>query len=73
MKSKLSADEFQPKITKYFYTVLLIIGLGFYLIWGILYDGWFDVGVYAVTIFFVMFGLTGTVFYTYIENLKRIR
>ena len=38
---------------------LLILGVGFYLWWGISYNGWTDNGVYAVTITLVAFGLAG--------------
>jgi Trk-type K+ transport system membrane component len=41
------------------FLVLLLLGLAFYLWWGLDYGGWFDNGVYAVTITLVGFGLAG--------------
>jgi len=61
-------EEPRLNIAKYFYLVLLIIGVVFYISWGILYDGWFDRGVYAVTIVLVGFGVTGVLLYSHIEK-----
>ena len=44
------------------------MGLVFYISWGILYNGWFDMGVYAVTIVLVGFGVTGVLLYSHIEK-----
>lgn len=41
------------------FVVLLILGIAFYLWWGISYNGWLDNGVYAVTVTLVGFGLAG--------------
>ncbi|KAA8923481.1 hypothetical protein [Thermoplasma sp.] len=38
---------------------LLFIGLAFYLSWSILYDTWFDIGLYSFTIVLVVFGILG--------------
>ena len=41
------------------FVVLLLLGIVFYLWWGISYNGWLDNGVYAVTVTLVGFGLAG--------------
>jgi hypothetical protein len=41
------------------FVALLILGISFYLWWGISYDRWLDNGVYAVTVTLVGFGLAG--------------
>ncbi|WP_010901016.1 hypothetical protein [Thermoplasma acidophilum] len=38
---------------------LLFIGLAFYLAWSIMYDTWFDIGLYSFTIVLVVFGILG--------------
>jgi cation transport ATPase len=48
---------------RWFYLLVLFLGIAFYLSWGILYDGWTDVGVYAITIVMVCFGLFGVALY----------
>ncbi|RLF37618.1 MAG: hypothetical protein DRN21_06200 [Thermoplasmata archaeon] len=37
----------------------LIIGIVFYLLWGLTYGVWADVGIYSVTAVFVTLGLIG--------------
>ena len=37
----------------------LIIGIVFYLLWGLTYGVWVDVGIYSVTAVFVTLGLIG--------------
>jgi len=37
----------------------LIIGIVFYLLWGLTYGVWADVGIYSVTAVFVILGLIG--------------
>lgn len=59
-------EEPKLNIAKYFYLILLIIGLVFYISWGVLYNGWFDRGVYAVTIVLVGFGVAGMLLYSHI-------
>lgn len=39
---------------------VLLLGVGFWLYMGATYDNWADVGVYAVGITLVGFGLVGT-------------
>lgn len=37
----------------------LIIGIVFYLLWGLTYGVWADVGIYSVTAVFVTLGIIG--------------
>jgi hypothetical protein len=41
------------------FAVLVVLAVVFYLSWGLAYGGWFDNGVYAVTIVLLLFGLAG--------------
>lgn len=57
-----------PKLVKYFYAALLLMGIIFYLSWGILFGKWLDPGVYAVVVILVGFGVVGVLFYSYLEK-----
>jgi hypothetical protein len=39
----------------------IIAGLGFYLYWGSKYGVWYDIGIYSITIVFVLPGVIGTI------------
>ena len=59
---------FVRKIAFVFYLFLLLLGIMFYLGWGILYGTWNpltkeNIGVYAVTVVLVGFGITGILLY----------
>lgn len=41
------------------FAMLLILGVAFYVWWGVSYQAWLDNGVYAVVITLVAFGLAG--------------
>lgn len=41
------------------FAVVLVLGVAFYLWWGISYNDWLDNGVYAVTITLLGFGIAG--------------
>ena len=42
-----------------FFGLLIVLGVLFYVLWGLFYDGWLDNGVYAVTIVLLLFGVSG--------------
>jgi hypothetical protein len=39
--------------------LLLLMGIGFYVIWGIRFGVWADIGIYSVAIVFVLSGIVG--------------
>jgi hypothetical protein len=41
--------------------LLLLAGILFYVYWGIRFGVWYDIGIYSITIVFVLGGLLGTV------------
>ena len=45
------------------YTILsiliLLVGILIYIYWGIYYDVWYDVGIYSLTIVFIIPGIIG--------------
>lgn len=41
--------------------IVLIGGLLFYIVWGLRYNVWWDVGIYSLTIVLVLGGLLGAV------------
>ena len=46
-----------------FYTIISILfilaGLAFYIIWGTRFGVWYDIGIYSITIVFVLSGIIG--------------
>jgi len=36
---------------------LIVVGLGFYFAWSIMYDTWADIGLYSFVIVLIVFGL----------------
>jgi hypothetical protein len=55
-------------IPRIFYTIMFMFGVGLYLGWGIMFNVWFDLGVYAISIILIGFGLTGMLLYSYLER-----
>ncbi len=47
---------------------LTLLGILFYVIWGVAWDGWFDIGVYSITILLIGFGLVGIYLYSILED-----
>ncbi len=52
----------------YAYAFLLSMGVGLYLVWGIAYNSWNvfaaeNIGIYALVVVMVVFGLTGMLLY----------
>ena len=45
--------------------IIFLIGIIFYVSWGIGYGVWADVGIYSITIFLVLGGLLGTIITLY--------
>jgi hypothetical protein len=62
-------SAFPQKVAVVFYTFLLILGIFFYIGWGIIYNTWDitrpeNVGVYALTVVLVGFGIVGLLLYS---------
>jgi len=49
----------QRRVSFALFALLLLLATAFYVYWGLAFDGWFDNGVYAVTIVLALFGLAG--------------
>ena len=49
----------QQKITAGFYYFLIPLALAFWISWGLFHGVWFDIGLYAVLVVMVGFGLIG--------------
>jgi len=45
--------------------LFLLAGVGFYLYWGIRFGVWADIGIYSITIFFVLSGILGIILTLY--------
>ena len=45
--------------------LMFIAGILFYIYWGIRFGVWADVGIYSVTVFFVVTGLLGMIITLY--------
>jgi len=63
-------DEFRMPavIPRIFYTILFMFGIGLYLGWGILFNVWFDLGVYSLCVILIGFGLVGMLLYSHFER-----
>lgn len=59
----MSEEQVTTSVARWFYLLVLFLGIAFYLSWGIMYSAWTDVGVYAITIITVTFGLFGVALY----------
>jgi len=55
-------------VPRIFYTILFMLGIGLYIGWGILFNVWFDLGVYSISVILIGFGLTGMFIYSYLER-----
>ncbi len=56
-----------------FYTLLLVLGIVIYVAWGLMYDSWnildrTNLGIYAVTVVLVGFGVMGIMLYSIDEK-----
>ncbi len=61
-------SAFPRRVAFGFYTLLLLLGVAFYAVWGAIYSSWniFDrsnAGVYAVFVIMVGFGIVGMILY----------
>ena len=62
------ASAFPRRVAFGFYTLVLLTGIAFYVIWGAIYRSWNvfapeNAGVYAVTVITVGFGVVGMLLY----------
>ena len=55
----LARAPLSRRVVFWSFAALVCLGVAFYVYWGLLYGGWLDNGVYAVTIVLVLFGLAG--------------
>ena len=39
--------------------IMLLVGIIFYIYWGVRYGVWYDIGIYAITIILVLGGIFG--------------
>ena len=61
-------STFPRRVAFGFYTLVLMVGITFYLLWGAIYSSWNvfapeNAGVYAVTVITVGFGVIGMLLY----------
>jgi len=65
MKDDVKMPAIVPRI---FYTALFVFGIVLYISWGLLFNVWFDIGIYAVTVLLVGFGVVGMMLYLHKER-----
>ena len=46
------------------YAILAALGVAFYLSWGLMFNVWFDVGVYTISAIMIAFGVIGFFLYS---------
>ncbi len=56
--------ESERNILTLFYALLAGSGLAFYVSWSLLYGTWTDIGVYAVSVVLIAFGIVGYLLYS---------
>jgi len=54
----------EGNILTLFYALLAGTGLAFYVSWSFLYGTWTDIGVYAVSVVLIAFGIVGYLLYS---------
>jgi hypothetical protein len=52
-------ERFLNRTAELFFLLLLVAGAAIYVGYNVLYGAWFDIGIYSVTIPFILFGLGG--------------
>ena len=61
------SEEITPKtpytIGLIFYMIVLLSGIVLYFGWSILYNTWFDPGLYSISVVLIGFGLLGVFLY----------
>jgi hypothetical protein len=68
MAQEEKVPEMPLVIPRLFYMVLLAFGIGFYFIWGTMFDAWTDIAVYTIAAISVGFGLVGSVLYNVLSK-----
>jgi hypothetical protein len=58
-RSRLQEMSTSRKASFWGFATLVVLGVGFYVWWGLSFGVWLDNGVYAVTITLLLFGLAG--------------
>lgn len=58
-RTRISGMSLPRKVSFWGFALLVVLGVVFYLWWGLSYGVWIDNGVYAVTITLLLFGLAG--------------
>jgi len=56
--------ESERNILTLFYALLAGSGLAFYVSWSLLHGTWTDIGVYAVSVVLIAFGIVGYLLYS---------
>ncbi len=61
-------SEFGRKLALAFSALLLIVGIGLYWVWGILYDTWYpftqgNIGIFSIYVPLIAFGIIGVLLY----------
>lgn len=69
MPENVEDEHIPKKYLLFMYSILLTLGILIYTAWGIMYNSWniFDrsnLGIYALTILLVGFGIVGIVLYS---------
>ena len=52
--------------------LMFLAGILFYIYWGMRFGVWADVGIYSVTVFFVLSGILGMVLTLYQQSDKQL-
>ncbi len=56
-------EKILKSVARWFYLLVLFLGIAFYLSWAVLYNDWVDPAVYGVSISMIMVGIFGVAIY----------
>ena len=66
----MAEEVMSPTLLKRIYAGVLVLGVGFYFVWGFSFDAWFDYANYTVSVILILTGLVGTFLYRELEREK---
>ncbi len=66
----MADDLLTPTHLKWIYAFVLLLGVGFYFVWGFAFDAFLDFANYTISVILIFTGLFGTFLYRELEREK---
>lgn len=64
------SEVWRPQYARWMYLLLAIFALIFYWVWSVMFNAWFDIGVYSVVAVCIGIGVLGYFIYKIEEKKK---